>query len=205
MTKKMYIVGNGPIKEDLSAAIDRSDFVVRFNEPKSSIGMSGTKTDILFMCNAGKPMQRRLADPSFIASPIVRAASQIVLAYHPFIIERYFPKPNILSRIKGRRSDWTMATIRALGGVGKTNIVLPEQFYLDGCRELGLPDSKMAEVFPSTGFFGIYYILNHPDYAGWDISVCGFSWQGWKRHAWANEQEWVKDKVDRKLLSVIDS
>jgi hypothetical protein len=28
----------------LSADIDGSDFVVRFNEPKSSIGMSGTKT-----------------------------------------------------------------------------------------------------------------------------------------------------------------
>ncbi|MEK1890731.1 MAG: hypothetical protein AAAB35_24845 [Phyllobacterium sp.] len=71
--KTMFIVGNGPIKDNLSEEVDRSDLVVRFNEPKSSKGMSGVKTDILFVCNSGKPMQRRLTDPSYFASPIVQA------------------------------------------------------------------------------------------------------------------------------------
>ncbi|WP_244642357.1 hypothetical protein [Phyllobacterium sp. 628] len=200
----MHIVGNGPIAADLSAAIDASDFVVRFNEPKCSIGMSGTRTDILFMCNAGKPMQRRLSDPLFLQSPILQAAEQVILAYHPHIIARYFPKPNPLSQIKGRRSDWTMETVKALGAVGKANTILPVQFYLNGCRELGLPEAQMGKVFPSTGYFGIYYVLNHKQFANWDISVCGFSWQGWKRHAWADEQQWVKSKVETGRLIVID-
>lgn len=201
--KKLYIVGNGPITGDISPEIDASDFVVRFNEPKASIGMSGTKTDILFLCNASKPMQRRLEDPNFFTSAIMRDAEQVILAYHPIIIERYFPRPNFLSRLKGRREDWTLPTIMALGGIGKTSIVFPASFYMEGCQELGLPESKMASVFPSTGYFGIFYILRHFSAADWAMSLCGFSWEGWKRHAWADERQWVEDKVRQGILEVI--
>jgi hypothetical protein len=202
--KTLYIVGNGPVGRDMSAEIDAADFVVRFNEPKASIGMSGVKTDILFLCNAGKPMQRRLETPDFLASAIVRNAGQVILAYHPIIIDRYFPKPNFLSRLKGRREDWTFATIMALGGIGKASIVFPASFYMDGCRELGLPDDKMASVYPSTGYFGIFYALRHFSAAEWAISLCGFSWEGWKRHAWADERKWVEDRVRQGLLTMIE-
>lgn len=201
--KTLYIVGNGPITRDMSSAVDASDFVVRFNEPKASIGMSGTKTDILFLCNAGKPMQRRLEDPQYLNSAIMQDAKQVILAYHPIIIKRYFPRPNILSRFKGRREDWTLPTIMALGGIGKTSIVLPAEFYMEGCRVLGLPEDKMASVFPSTGYFGIYYVLHHFPPERWGIQICGFSWEGWKRHAWADERKWVEDKVRQGLLEVI--
>lgn len=201
--KQLYIVGNGPITGDMSPRIDGSDFVVRFNEPKASVGMSGTKTDILFLCNAGKPMQRRLEDSNFLTSAIMKDAGQVILAYHPIIIDRYFPKPNALSRLKGRREDWTFATIMALGAIGKTSTVFPASFYMEGCRELGLPQDKMGIVFPSTGYFGIFHILRHFSPAEWTISLCGFSWAGWKRHAWADEREWVEDKVRRGLLEVI--
>lgn len=201
--KQLYIVGNGPITGDMSPRIDGSDFVVRFNEPKASVGMSGTKTDILFLCNAGKPMQRRLEDSNFLTSAIMKDAGQVILAYHPIIIDRYFPKPNALSRLKGRREDWTFATIMALGAIGKTSIVFPASFYMEGCRDLGLPQDKMGTVFPSTGYFGIFHILRHFSPAEWTISLCGFSWAGWKRHAWADEREWVEDKVRQGLLEVI--
>jgi hypothetical protein len=201
--KKLYIVGNGPITGDMSPVIDASDFVVRFNEPKVSIGMSGEKTDILFLCNAGKPMQRRLEDPRFLNSAIMKDAKQVILAYHPIIIDRYFPKPNILSRLNGRREDWTLPTIMALGGIDKASLVLPAAFYMQGCRELGLPEAKMSTVFPSTGYFGIFYILRRFPATEWAISICGFTWEGWKRHAWADERKWVEDKVERRLLEVI--
>lgn len=201
--RKLYIVGNGPISGDMSREIDAADFVVRFNEPKASVGMSGQKTDILFLCNAGKPMQRRLEDPKFLASAIMKDARQVILAYHPIIIDRYFPKPNVLSRLKGRREDWTLATIMALGRIGKSSLVLPASFYLEGCDEIGLPENQRATVYPSTGYFGIFYILRDFPVADWDIILCGFSWQGWKRHAWADERKWVEDKVAHGLLKVV--
>ena len=200
---KLYIVGNGPIPGDMSETIDAADFVVRFNEPKASIGKSGTKTDILFLSNTGKPMQRRLADPSFVTSAMMEDAKEVIFAYHPLIVRRYFPAPNFLSRLKGRRQDWTMPAIMALGNAGKTCSILPTDFYLEGCEALGLTADKLGKVFPSTGYFGIYYALSRFPPEEWDISVCGFSWQGWKKHAWGDEREWIEEKVRQGLLRVV--
>lgn len=45
--KRAFIVGNGPLLMDMSEQVNNSDHVIRFNEPKTSIGMSGTKTTAL--------------------------------------------------------------------------------------------------------------------------------------------------------------
>lgn len=202
--KRMVIVGNGPLSRDFSHEVDAADFVIRFNEPKASIGMSGVRTDRLIMSNSGKPMQRRLNDPHLIASPIFRAARELMFAYHPRIVARYFRKPPITAWFKGRRADWTLPAIEKFGGAGKEIRIMPPQFYERGCRELGLPAEKMREVFPSTGYFGIWHALEHHSPDEWRIEVCGFSWQGWQRHAWADERRWVADKVERGLLALID-
>jgi hypothetical protein len=201
--KKLYIIGNGPVSGDMSAEINAADFVVRFNEPKAAIGKTGTRTDILFLCNAGKPMQRRLADRGFLDSPMMKDAKEVILAYHPEIVRRYFPKPNMLSRLKGRREDWTMPTILALGGAGKTCVILPTDFYFEGCKALGLTGDRLGKVFPSTGYFGIYFVLDRYPAAHWDIFLCGFSWQGWKKHAWGDERKWIEDKVREGLLQIV--
>ena len=183
--KTIFVVGNGLINDNLSEVIDQSDIVVRFNEPKSSLGKSGVKTDILFVCNSGKPMQRRLSNDAYFSSAIVREASQVIFAYHPQIIAAYFRHPNFLSRLKGRRSDWTLRAVDAFGTVGKSVMILPPQFYENGCAILGVPEAARREVFPSTGYFGLTYVLQNFDPSQWKIMLCGFSWEGWRRHPWA--------------------
>lgn len=62
----------------------------------------------------------------------------------------------------------------------------------------------MGEIFPSTGYFGIWHALeNHPADA-WSIEICGFTWQGWQRHAWADERRWIADKVAQGRVILID-
>jgi hypothetical protein len=201
--KTAIIVGNGELTRDLSEIVDSAQFAMRFNEPKASIGMSGSRTDILMLAASSKPMQRRLTDPNFLASATFKAAKEVVLAYHPEIIRKYHPKPNFLSRLKGRRSDWTMRTIELVGAAGKEIRVMPPQFYIDGCSELGVPERRMCEVFPSTGFFGIRYVLSLLPAREWDVKLCGFSWEGWKRHAWLNERSWVEDRIASGRVSVL--
>ena len=196
--KTAIIVGNGELTRDLSEIVDSAQFAMRFNEPKASIGMSGSRTDILMLAASSKPMQRRLTDPNFLASATFKAAKEVVLAYHPEIIRKYHPKPNFLSRLKGRRSDWTMRTIELVGAAGKEIRVMPPQFYIDGCSEL-----RMCEVFPSTGFFGIRYVLSLLPAREWDVKLCGFSWEGWKRHAWLNERSWVEDRIASGRVSLL--
>ncbi|MFQ0813816.1 hypothetical protein AVM02_18665 [Brucella anthropi] len=203
MKKTLVIVGNAPLPRNLSAEVDAADFVVRFNEPKQSIGMSGTRTDILMLATSSKPMQRRLRDPGFVQTPTFKAAEEVMLVYHPSIIRKYHPRPNILSRLKGRRRDWTMQTIEIVGSAGKKICIMPPQFYLAGCTELGVTEENISKVFPSTGFFGIWYMLGNCPEDGWDVKICGFTWEGWKRHSWADERSWVEHKVQSGRISII--
>ncbi len=203
MKKTLIIVGNAPLPRDLSAEVDAADFVVRFNEPKQSIGMSGTRTDLLMLATSSKPMQRRLRDPGFVQTPTFKAAKEVMLAYHPSIIRKYHPRPNFLSRLKGRRGDWTMQTIEVVGSAGKEIRIMPPQFYLAGCKELGVTEENISKVFPSTGFFGIWYMLEKCPQESWDVKICGFTWEGWKRHTWGDERSWVEQKVKSGRIRLI--
>jgi hypothetical protein len=204
MRKTAIIIGNGALQRDLSGLVDAADFVVRFNEPKMSIGMSGTRTDLLVLATSSKPMQRRLADPDFVRSPTFLAARLVMLAYHPSIIRKYHPRPNILSRLKGRRADWTAQTIEKIGAAGKEIRIMPPQFYIDGCAELGLSEAGMHSAFPSTGYFGIRHVLQTHARADWQVQICGFSWQGWKRHAWMDERQWVEERVADGSIGILE-
>ena len=204
MTRKtVIIIGNGSLPRELSATIDSADFVVRFNEPNISAGLSGSRTDLLMLATSSKTLQRRLTDPAFLQSPAFLSVKDIMLVYHPSIIRRYHPKPRLLSRLKGRRSDWTMQTIEVLGAAGKSLRIMPPQFYTEGCAELGIGEAAMRRLFPSTGFFGIRHILSNFPAEQWDIKLCGFSWEGWKRHAWDAEKNWVADRIASSRIAMI--
>ncbi len=67
----------------LAVIVDNADFVMRFNEPNLSGGMSGMRTDMLVLAVSSKSLHRRLADPAFLDAPAVKAAKVAMLAYHP--------------------------------------------------------------------------------------------------------------------------
>lgn len=188
---------------NLSPLVDSADQVIRFNEPKASKGLSGTRCDLLFLNNSGKPMQRRIADPAYAASPFVQQARELILAYHPKIIRDYLVQPSLLSWLRGRRADWTLQAIETLGAAGKEIRIMPPAFYTEGCDELGIPADQRNALFPSTGFLGLRYVLQRFAAPEWTIEVCGFSHDGWKRHAWADERGWLEAKVASGALSVI--
>ncbi|MFB2566912.1 glycosyltransferase family 29 protein [Rhizobium sp. IMFF44] len=204
MSRKLAIVvGNGRIERDVSEMVDSADFVMRFNEPKLAGGWSGTRTDILVLSVSSKQFQKRLAEPAFLENAAVKAAREVMLAYHPVIIRKYHPRPNFLQRLKGRRADWTDRAIEIMHSAGKEVRVMPPQFYLDGCAELRIPQQKMRELFPSTGFLGIGYVLDRFSTPEWDVKLCGFTWEGWKRHPWHEERAWVEDKIENSRLNMI--
>ena len=204
MTRKTaVIIGNGNLHRDISAIVDDAEFVMRFNEPNLSGGMGGTRTDILMLAASSKVMQRRLVDPAFLDSTVFKAVKEVMLVYHPAIIRKYHPKPNIFSRLKGRKADWSMQAIELIGSAGKEIRLMPPQFYLDGCAALGVPASRMRELFPSTGFLGICYALSNFPAEEWDVKLCGFTWEGWKRHAWQDERRWVEDKIASGRISML--
>lgn len=192
VARTVAIVGNGPLAYGLAARIDASDMVIRFNEPAFQPERSGRRTDILFLMNSGKSMQARLSDPDFRRSPFFAGAGRIILPYHPSIIAKYHPKPNPLSRLKGRKADWTAETVAMCREAGKEVLVLPPEFYEESCADLGIAPAERNRVFPSSGFLGIRYALEEFARSPEEIALYGFSWQGWKRHAWDKEREWME-------------
>ena len=202
MSGRVVVVGNGKLPRDLTDEVESADFVLRFNEPKESIGLTGIKTDMLMVSNSGKPMQRRLRDPGYFRSAMVQNAAEIVFPYHPYAIRAYMIRPNLLSKLRGRRADWTLPALEAYGQAGKQIRIMPPSFYEDGCAELGISREQMRTVFPSTGYLGLRHIINHfPDHR---IEICGFSWEGWKRHAWADERGWAEKKMAEGRLFMLD-
>jgi len=167
-------------------------------------GWSGTKTDCLMLCNSGKPMQLKLASDDFLHSSYLQAARELILVYHPSIIRRFFKRPLITSRLlHGRKRDWTWDCIEKLGNRGKKITILPPQFYLQSCSELGITETDLKKIFPSTGYLGIQYMLLQCPQDEWTITLTGFSWQGWKRHAWGQEEEWVRKQIADGRLNFI--
>ena len=193
--KTAIIIGNAKLERDLSAVVDDSQFVMRFNEPNLDGDMSGSRTDMLMLAASSKGLHRRMADPAFLENAALKSAKVLMLAYHPEVIRQYHPRPNIFQRLGGRRADWTMQTIELMGHAGKEIRIMPPQFYADGCSKLGIAGPRMHKVFPSTGFLGICYVLANFSASDWDIKLCGFGWQGWKRHDWENERAWVESKI----------
>ncbi|MFK0164042.1 hypothetical protein [Rhizobium sp. NPDC090279] len=201
--KTAVIVGNGNLERDISGIVDSAQFVMRFNEPNLAGGMSGERTDMIMLAASSKTLYRRLLDPDFLDNAALKAAEVLMLAYHPDIIRKYHPRPNIFQRLQGRRADWTMQAIELLGGAGKEIRIMPPQTYIDGCKELGIAGPRMHKVFPSTGFLGIGYTLASFPASEWDVKLCGFGWEGWKRHDWQNERAWVENRIANDRVSLI--
>ncbi|WP_163267855.1 glycosyltransferase family 29 protein [Chelativorans alearense] len=193
--KSLAIVGNGPLGADAAAAIDGCDRVIRFNRPRHTPAEGGEKTDILFFMNSGKGTQAVLADPAYPLEPAVANCRRVILPYHPSIIARYHPKPNMLSRLKGRRADWTERAIEVFGAAGKEVAILPPVFYEECCAELGIAAGERSRIFPSTGFLAIVYATRKFSQDEWRIRLFGFGWEGWKRHDWEREKMWVERQI----------
>ena len=201
--KTAIIVGNGRLGHDISSYVDGAQFVMRFNEPNLAAGLSGKRTDMIMLAASSKILYRRLLAPDFMDNAALKATQIFMLAYHPYIIRKYHPRPNVFQRLQGRRGDWTMQAIELLGRAGKEIRIMPPQTYTDGCNELGIAGRRMRKVFPSTGFLGIRYALSRFPASEWDVSLCGFSWEGWKRHDWQSERAWVENKIADHRLSLI--
>ncbi|WP_246665216.1 hypothetical protein [Rhizobium tropici] len=201
--KTAIIVGNGKIERDLSRVVDDAQFVMRFNEPNLTGGKSGERTDMIMLAASSKTLYRRLIDPDFLENAALKAARVLMLAYHPNIIRKYHPRPNIFQRLQGRRADWTMQAIGLMGKAGKEICIMPPQTYVDSCSELGIAGPRMRDVFPSTGFLGIGYALANFPPSEWDLKLCGFTWEGWKRHDWQNERVWVENKIANGRIALL--
>jgi hypothetical protein len=70
------IVGNGDIGEKGAAAIAAADFVIRFNGCRSYEASPG-RSDVVAVCNTGRPAKAMLGSEQWTGHPAVREAEAI--------------------------------------------------------------------------------------------------------------------------------
>jgi hypothetical protein len=188
------IVGNGEIREGLTAAIDAADLVVRFNDCRS-YGAGGTKTDVVAVCNTGRPALSMLGGGKWKNSAAVRQARQIWCARSPEKFEAL--RGNLAAThpdLDDLCDDYSAGFSAFAEATGRRLVQVPAATHGatdDRLKAIGAEDY----VVPSSGLLVIDHVLERVARPGDTISIAGFGHQGWSGHPFLTEKRLVDGYV----------
>lgn len=187
-SRRIVIVGNGDVAPALAATIDAADLVIRFNDCRS-MGAGGSRTDVVAVCNTGRPARAMLGSAEWRKSPAVASASEIWSVRDP----RKFASlraPLAISHpeLDDFCDDYTDQFTAFCQATMKRHVVI-EQSVHEGVDAALAPYEPGAYVVPSSGMIVIAdVLLRHPND---DIAITGFSHVGWSEHPFAAEKQLV--------------
>lgn len=195
---RLLIIGNAPDHEKIDHLILKTDTVIRFNEPSPECFQKyGTQTDILFTINTWKFVKKRI-QANLIKDIQLNQCREVVLPYHPSILQNYHRQPSWLSaHFKGKKIDGTNEALTYFGQKFPV-MVLSRSFYLECCELLNIQAHELKDKVPSTGFIAIIHYLK--TYPNTPIFIHGFSWEGWEGHHWDKEKQIILQLLNEKKL-----
>ena len=200
--KTIMIVGNGDVDPVLRSIIDSADMVVRFNDCRSA-GDGGTKTDVVAVCNTGRPAKAMTEGDVWRNRDCVRAASEIwcVRDGAKFLKMR----PDILARhpeLDDFCEDFT-AGYQAIAEQMHKKLHIISAAVHESVDEALKSFDPGDYVVPSSGLIVISEILRNHAEPGDDVVLAGFGHVGWELHPFPAEkrlvESWIKDGKMRRL------
>jgi hypothetical protein len=199
MTRRVMIVGNADLGEGEQALTETADVVIRFNDCRSA-GLSGGRTDIVAVCNTGRPGKKMLEDPAWRANPCVAAASEIWSIRDPAKFES-LRAPLAISHpeLDDFCDDYTDGFAAFCAASGKIHYLLPAATHDRLDAELSAYDPP-PYVTPSTGLIVIAEFLASRARTGDSILLMGFGHQGWEWHPWDAERQWIDARIREGFL-----
>ncbi|MBS7544187.1 Urease operon accessory protein [Ancylobacter oerskovii] len=197
MPARIIIVGNGSIDPSLAAFIDTHDLVIRFNGCRS-FDQAPSRTDVVAVCNTGRPACEMLGAPGWSRHPAIRAATEIWSVRPP----RFFAaeRARIVRehpQLADLCDDFTDGFIAFCERTAKRHRVISEAIHRRTARAL-LPHAPAPYVTPSSGLIVIEHALAHWPEAR--IAVAGFDHTGWWGHPFDAEARLVEHYVRQGLL-----
>jgi hypothetical protein len=201
--RRIAIVGNGDIPEGMAGAIDSADIVIRFNLCRSA-GNGGFRTDIIAVCNTGRPALEMLAGGRWKASECVRQAREIwcVRTSKMFAAMRE-PLSRSHPDLDDFCDDYTAGFEAFAQATGRRLRVIPAAAHHALDASLARLDPS-PYVVPSSGLIVIAHVLYNIADAADEISIAGFGHQGWQWHPFAAERRWVEDRIAAGRLRRLD-
>ena len=194
MTRRVMIVGNADLSQGEQSLTETADVVIRFNDCRSA-GPLGGRTDIVAVCNTGRPGKTMLGEPGWRANPCVAAASEIWSIRNP---EKFaaLSAPLAISHpeLDDFCDDYSPGFGAFCADAGKTHYVLPAATHDRLDAELAAY-SPPPYVTPSTGLVVIAEFLASRARADDTILLAGFGHHGWEWHPWEAERRWIDARI----------
>lgn len=191
MARNIVIVGNGSFSPDEADRIDRCDLVIRFNGCRSA-GEGGVRTDVVAVCNTGRPAASMIGQTSWCAHPAVRSAGAIwcvrdglkFVELKPLLAKQY-------PLLDDFCDDYTEHFASFAAVSDKSFAVIPRRYHdlLDLELRALMPGRY---VVPSSGLIAIAYVIGEVADPGERVFLAGFSHQGWDGHPFDAERALVE-------------
>lgn len=205
MARRIMIVGNGEIPRGAADFIDLSDVVIRFNDCRS-VGPGGNRTDIVAVCNTGRPGKAMTESAEWRNNDSVQQASAIWSVRDPAKFSDM--EPEILKNwpeLADFCADYSAGFAAFAEETGKAHIVIPRAVHerVDAALQAYLPEPY---VCPSSGMVAIAHVLEESRTSDDEVAIVGFGHEGWSLHPFAAERQLV-DALTRegRLIRISDT
>ena len=186
------VVGNGEVEEGGAEIIDAADFVIRFNACRS-FGAGGTRTDVVAVCNTGRPAKAMLCSDSWRTHRGIVDASEIWSVRDP---EKFaaMRAPLALSHpnLDDFCNDYTLQFGDFCASGDKHHRIINQRIHDAVDRALAML-APAPYVVPSSGMIVIGEVLD--SYPDDDVVLAGFGHIGWEGHPFAAEKQLVDSLV----------
>lgn len=196
------IVGNGDVGPEASAMMHAADLVIRFNGCRSASD-DAARTDVVAVCNTGRPGKQMLFDGAWMVHPAVQAASEIWCVRDPAkFADMRAPLLETHPELDDFCDDYTDGFRDFAVSNGKTFRVISRGVHerLDDALSTFSPSPY---VVPSSGLVVIADVIENHLQAGDRILLAGFSHEGWEWHPWEAERLYLSPLEARGLVERI--
>ncbi|RZS76886.1 hypothetical protein EV217_5117 [Phyllobacterium myrsinacearum] len=194
--RSIMIVGNGEIDEAARLHIAKADIVVRFNDCRTY--GSDARTDIVAVCNSGRPAKTMLNSNVWRHHPCVMQAHTIMGVRSPRLLMGI--RNGVVAAdpsLSDFCDDYTDELREFCAAHGKSFQLISPEIHAMTEGHLA-PHVRQPYIVPSSGMVVIEYFLRTA--ADAQITIAGFSHTGWEGHPFAAEKCLVGDYVATGLL-----
>ncbi|MGO7733186.1 Urease operon accessory protein [Rhizobium leguminosarum] len=198
--KDVVIVGNGHVDSAQAKAIAGAQWVVRFNDCRSATG-GDTRTDVVAVCNTGRPARAMLGSHAWRTNPAVSNASEIWCVRDPVRFTAIRPLLATLHpELEDLCDDYTDGFRRYCSENGKRCLLITQETHHrvdQALRRIG----AAPYIVPSSGMIVIESVLER--FSETAVSIAGFGHEGWHHHPFASEKRLVDQYVSAGRLTRI--